>query len=339
VLCGAFFGLHFRNLGRVRPPPAPLEELAERALLSFRLDVDPAIRQVLHEARESELFCPFLGMDAKENSLHLPGDKNIEMLFHGLGKLYQRGQDSFPTCNTACYDKEVKRRVKSRKVGVFDIDGTVFRSSLLRELLENLISAGVFPKRARDYYAHAYINWLDRRGSYEKYLSGIVSAYERYIKGTQQHIVWDMAHHVMDFHQNRVYKYTRDLMRDLKKSGYYLLAISGSPFDIVDPFARNMGFDSVYGRLFEVEKNERFTGRILEKSIMARKDRVLKRIIRSEHLTLKDSVGVGDSDSDIPFLNMVDRPIAFNPNIKLFNHAKKKGWEIVVERKDMIYEA
>jgi phosphoserine phosphatase len=37
-------------------------------------------------------------------------------------------------------------------------------------------------------------------------------------------------------------------------------------------------------------------------------------------------------------LELVERPIAFNPNKKLCAHAKKKGWEIVVERKDVIYK-
>ena len=225
-----------------------------------------------------------------------------------------------------------------RKVAVFDIDGTIFRSSLLRELLENLISSGVFPQKAKEYYAHAYLNWLDRRGSYEEYLSGVIAAYEKYIKGVKQHVVWDMARHVMDFHQNRVYKFTRDLARELEAKNYYMLAISGSPFDIVDPFARAFGFHKVYGRLFEIDKKECFTGGILYKDLIDRKGKILKRAIDKERLTLKESVGVGDTDSDIPFLKMVRRPIAFNPNIKLYNHAKKHKWEIIVERKDVIFK-
>jgi phosphoserine phosphatase len=37
-------------------------------------------------------------------------------------------------------------------------------------------------------------------------------------------------------------------------------------------------------------------------------------------------------------LEMVDEPIAFNPEQHLFEHAKRKGWKIVVERKNMFYE-
>lgn len=42
-----------------------------------------------------------------------------------------------------------------RKVAFFDIDGTVFRSSLLIELVNALIAEGVFPKEALEYFCEA----------------------------------------------------------------------------------------------------------------------------------------------------------------------------------------
>ncbi|MBU6431430.1 MAG: hypothetical protein KGJ58_04640 [Patescibacteria group bacterium] len=55
-------------------------------------------------------------------------------------------------------------------------------------------------------------------------------------------------------------------------------------------------------------------------------------------MTLNNSVGVGDTEGDISFLEMVAKPICFNPNSKLYLRGKKKGWRIVVERKDVVYE-
>ena len=54
-------------------------------------------------------------------------------------------------------------------------------------------------------------------------------------------------------------------------------------------------------------------------------------------MSFKGSIGVGDTESDVAFLKLVERPICFNPNKKLYDYAKRKGWEVVVERKDMIY--
>ncbi|GAI32477.1 unnamed protein product, partial [marine sediment metagenome] len=36
-------------------------------------------------------------------------------------------------------------------------------------------------------------------------------------------------------------------------------------------------------------------------------------------------VGVGDTESDIAFLKMVEKPICFNPNKKLYQYAKRVG--------------
>jgi phosphoserine phosphatase len=48
-------------------------------------------------------------------------------------------------------------------------------------------------------------------------------------------------------------------------------------------------------------------------------------------------LAVGDTESDIPLLELVTFPICFNPNENLYNHARRMKWEVVVERKDVIY--
>jgi len=58
----------------------------------------------------------------------------------------------------------------------------------------------------------------------------------------------------------------------------------------------------------------------------------------AEHdLTLEGSYGVGDTESDAKFLEIVENPIAFNPNHNLKEIAEEKGWMIVVEKKDVVY--
>jgi phosphoserine phosphatase len=77
---------------------------------------------------------------------------------------------------------------------------------------------------------------------------------------------------------------------------------------------------------------------MLEEHLIFNKANVLRRAVEKENLTLKDSVGVGDTESDYSFLEMVENPICFNPNSKLLRHAKRNDWRVVVERKDVIYE-
>ncbi len=90
--------------------------------------------------------------------------------------------------------------------------------------------------------------------------------------------------------------------------------------------------------MYEVDKKEKFTGKVSFPELIFSKDKVLKRALGMGGLTLSGSIGVGDTESDIPFLKMVKTAICFNPNEKLYNYAKRRGWKIVVERKDVVYE-
>ena len=224
-----------------------------------------------------------------------------------------------------------------RKFAVFDIDGTIFRSSLLIELVEELISEKLFPQSARQIYTAPQKAWLDRKGSYDKYIGAVVKAFDSHLKGVPEKDFRRAVRNMVRKNQDRVYRFTRDLAADLKRRGYFLLAISHSPKYVVDAFAKRMGFTKVYGRLFELDSRRRFTGQAFYLELIDDKSRILKRAVTKEKLTLKDSVGVGDTDSDIAFLKMVERPICFNPNRRLYNHARRQGWEVVVERKDVVY--
>lgn len=225
-----------------------------------------------------------------------------------------------------------------KKVAIFDIDGTIFRSSLLIEITEALITEGIFKVSAKKYYAKQYQNWLDRKGSYEKYIDGVVRAFEANIKGTKYEDFLKISKKVIAVKRNHTYQYTRDLVKKLKRKNYFLMAISNSPKVIVDDFCKKLGFDKAYGRMYEIDEEGIFTGKIMYKEMISDKAKVLQRAIDKENLTIAGSIAVGDTESDIPMFKKVEKPVCFNPNRSLYIVAKKLGWKIVVERKDMFYE-
>lgn len=227
---------------------------------------------------------------------------------------------------------------RARPVGVFDIDGTLFRSSLLIELVEELVRRELFPSEARNTYKDAHEDWLNRKGEYGPFIQRVVLAFGKYAKGIPYGDVADVAGEIIEAKRDRVYRYTRDLLDELKKKDYFLLAISHSPKFIVDGFAYELGFDKSYGTFYDTGASNRFTGEIIDEHLIMNKSAVLKRAIEKENLMVAGSMGVGDTESDISMLAMVETPIAFNPNRLLYRHAKKNDWKIVVERKDVIYE-
>ena len=225
-----------------------------------------------------------------------------------------------------------------KKVAIFDIDGTIFRSSLLIQIVDRMIEEGIFSKSANADFARQKLAWLDRKGDYDTYIMAVVKVFMANIKGVEYKEFARLTEEVVAEQKDRVYRYTRDLIRAYKKKGYFLLAVSHSPKGILDHFCKRLGFDNVYGMMYETGPSDRFTGEITEMHFMLNKALVVKRAVEKEELTLKGSVGVGDTESDIPFLELVDEPICFNPNSKLLSHARRNSWRVVVERKDVVYE-
>ncbi|MGH7175699.1 MAG: HAD family hydrolase [Minisyncoccia bacterium] len=228
--------------------------------------------------------------------------------------------------------------MEKRKVVVFDIDGTVFRSSLLLALAKRLIQSGIFPREAQEEFEEERLKWLDRKGDYPSYVEKVVQVFAREIKGKPYEEIANLAGEIIEEKKDRVYRYTRDLIKRLKREGYFILGISHSPKFIVDGFGYERGFDKTYGTFYTSGASGNFTGEIEDEDLIFNKAAVLTRAARKENLTLEGSIAVGDTESDIPMLEMVERPIAFNPNANLYAHAKRRGWEVVVERKDVIYE-
>jgi HAD superfamily phosphoserine phosphatase-like hydrolase len=251
-----------------------------------------------------------------------------------------------------------------RKIAAFDIDGTVFRSSLLLELVDGLIEAGMFPTKMRREFEREHERWLDRKGDYEVYIAKVVSVFARRVKGKPFTLGQKVARKIIAEKKDRTYRYTRDLVKKLKRQGYFLVAISHSPKFIVGPYGKKLGFNKVYGSIYEADASGRFTGnvergrnkgstfvspsrgsqesfftgKVAYEDMIQDKAAILAHVMKKFGVAKRGSVAVGDTESDIPMLQLVEKPLAFNPNQKLYRYAKKKGWKIVVERKDVIYE-
>lgn len=228
---------------------------------------------------------------------------------------------------------------KKIKLAIFDIDGTIFRSSLLIELINGLVNNGIFPKVALKEIQKEYTAWLNRKGSYDDYIQKVIDIHLKYIPNKNQVEVEAVAKDVIEFLKDRTYVFTLKLISKLKKQKYFLVTISGSPTYIVSDYAKILGFKASFGSQYEV-KNGYFTGKVLNLDTFYKKDLILKNYVKQKGLNVdwKNSVAVGDSESDVAMLNLVGKPVAFNPNTGLLKIAQKKKWKIVVERKNVIYE-
>jgi len=225
----------------------------------------------------------------------------------------------------------------AKKFAVFDIDGTLIRWQLFHVIFKKLGKAGHYQPGDYERLQTAHKAWKTRATDesfkeYEAVLIDIVARNLSHVPVAAYHTIIDQA---LDEYKDQVYRYTRDLIKELKLQGYTILAISGSPSEAIKQLAEYYGFDDFVGTV-HYRKNGLLTGKIEE--TFNRKPQLLKQLVARHGLSFAGSIGVGDSEGDLSMLELVEQPIAFNPSKKLFTHAQAKGWKIVIERKNMIYE-
>lgn len=227
--------------------------------------------------------------------------------------------------------------MKNKKpLAVFDIDGTVFRSSLIIEMTNALIEKGLFPISARSEFEESFRKWMSRihPRAYEDYVESLVGTYLKHIKGLSARQVEIVSETVTDQQYAHTYVYTRDLIKKLAKT-HYLVAISGSPFELVGKFTKRYGFNETIAAEYEVVDNI-YTGKVL-KTTHTNKHGIVQEIFDEERAAQKGSIAAGDSKGDISMLEMVENPIAFNPDQELLKKAVNNKWQIIVERKNVFY--
>ncbi len=223
-----------------------------------------------------------------------------------------------------------------QKVAAFDIDGTLFRSGLYREVAYELMKMGALPEKILQETTVKNREWRHRThgNAFEEFDMLVVDRIDHALPQLRIDDYEEAAQIVLEKRAENVYVYTRNLIKKLKSQGYFLVAISGSQLELVEPFATKYGFDAWVGQQWE-RGDEFFTGNITKTH--TGKDIILKDIVKRHNLTLKDSVAVGDSNGDVGMLQTVEHPIAFNPTAELYEKAVAAGWTIAIERKNMMY--
>ena len=226
----------------------------------------------------------------------------------------------------------------TRKFAAFDIDGTLFRSGLYREVFYELYKMGVLPNDLTEQTTEKHREWRHRihGNAFEEFERIMVIGLDSYLPQLRVKDYDEAVQRVLGKKAENVYVYTRNLLNRLKDEGYFMIAISGSQQELVEPFAQRYGFDTWVGQEWE-RGDEYFTGTIVTKTHTG-KDKILERLVKEHDLTLEGSYAVGDSNGDSGMLSIVDNPIAFNPTHELLEKALDNGWTVVIERKNTSYE-
>jgi len=226
----------------------------------------------------------------------------------------------------------------------FDIDGTIFRNSLMIEHFRKLITFELIdPEVWYTKIKKAYDEWERRYGDFDEYLEVLAGVYLQELKGVRRDYIEFVANHVIDINWDMVYKYSRDQIEWHKNQGHKVFFISGSPDFLVSKMAEKYGVTEFRGTQYIVDEDNRFTGEINRMWDSESKKRVLDELIDKYNVDLVKSFAYGDTTGDLSMLRRMGNPVAINPNKELILEIKKdeflsKRIQIIVERKNVIYK-
>ena len=227
-------------------------------------------------------------------------------------------------------------RKPKRRFAVFDIDGTLIRWQLFHAIVHTLGKRNLLPEGAHERIKTARMQWKMRthNDGFKRYERVLIQEYIVALRHMPVGEYESVVQAVFNEYKDQTFTYTRDLVKRLKAEGYVLFAISGSQQEVIQKLAAYHGFDAAVGATLE-QIDGKFSGTM--DTPIFNKAAVLKKLVQTHGLAYTGSFGVGDSKSDVAMLELVDNAIVFNPDRELFDLASKRQWDIVVERKNMVY--
>lgn len=225
----------------------------------------------------------------------------------------------------------------------FDVDGTLYRDSLMIEHFKKLIKYEVIdPSIWHGKARKTFENWDKRHGNYEDYLLEVAKIYLSSMKGLNKEYLDFITNQVISLKGERVYRFTRDRILWHHEQNHLVFFISGAPEFLLTKMAQKYNVKYFKGTEYLLDEDNNFTGEIKQMWDSKNKTKVIENFVKKYDIDLDKSYSYGDTHGDLNMLNMVGNPVAINPIKKLVESIKenenlKNKITLIVERKDVIY--
>ncbi len=260
-----------------------------------------------------------------------------------------------------------------KRAAFFDIDGTLYRDSLMVEHFKKLIKYEIIDEKTWiDHARGTFLKWYKRQGNYDDYLLEVCNLYVDSLTGVDWRSIDFAADQVIKTKADRVYKYTRSqIERHLKngdivifisgspdflvkkmaekynvtdyerhlKNGDIVIFISGSPDFLVKKMAEKYNVTDYLGSQYIIEDGK-FSGKLVpmwdSEWDSESKNKAINELIEKYDINLDESFAYGDTNGDINMLRRVGHPVAINPTNELLTKLREDS--VLKEKADIILQ-
>lgn len=212
-------------------------------------------------------------------------------------------------------------------LAIFDLDDTLLKGSCDFIWEDHLVENGILSEHdiavSRAYFVESYNSGsFDACERQECFLS-MLSPFP-----LRQLNTW-LTEFVKTEISSFIYPQAQQLIEHHKTRGDRLLMLSAASHFIVNPIAKLLGIEQAIATEPEVI-GEKFTGKIIGMPCFnGHKVSRLKQWLKVNRYHVNSSTFYTDSSHDLPLLELVTRPIAVNPDMRLQHAAKNRDWEVM----------
>ncbi len=212
-------------------------------------------------------------------------------------------------------------------LAIFDLDNTLIADDSDFLWGQFLVDRGIVDK---DYYETVNAKF------YEDYREGtldIVEFLSFSLAPLAMHDAKQLLRWREEFVDNVIKPITLDAAHALvakhRTAGDTLMVVTATNRFVTEPIVKLYGIDILLATTPEIQ-NGRYTGKFIGTPCYQEgKITHLQDWLAQSGQTLEDSCFYSDSHNDLPLLNLVDNPVAVDPDQKLLQAAKQANWPII----------
>ena len=152
-----------------------------------------------------------------------------------------------------------------------------------------------------------------------------------------------VAQKVINQKGDRIYTFSRERMKWHKEQGHIVIAISGSPYELVSKMANKYKMDDYRGTIYETDEAGRYNGHVIPMWDAVSKQKAIDELQAKYDIDLSQSFAYGDTTGDLTMFRAVGTPFAINPTRELItklmeDETLRQKINVIVERKDVKYK-
>ncbi|SRR5690554_505077 len=214
-------------------------------------------------------------------------------------------------------------------LAIFDLDNTLIAGDSDHLWGEFLVQQGLVDKETFKAKNDQF---------YQDYLAGELDifAYQKFVLGfLAQHSLVELANWHQQFMDENITPILLpkafELIAKHREQGHFIMIITATNDFITAPIADAFAVDHLIAVTAERDEYGGYTGNVAGTPSFheGKITRLNEWLAENPSYSMEGSYFYSDSHNDLPLLNLVDHPVAVNPDEKLTAVAQEKGWPIM----------